>query len=450
MSLDVDRLAEVMLSGAQALIAKSVAPLKAENDALRLANDSLAERLAALEAKAPPAPFDPSGIEAQLRALGDAIAAIPAPVEPEPMPDVAAIVLEAVSSTEALLRDEIHASIAAIPTPQMPNVDALADAIRAEIAEVVKMIPEPVAMPDLSGLATKAEVEAVRDSIPAAPDFSGLASREDLEALSASIPAPADLSGYALRSEIPAPRDWSSEIAALQSSIEAAQQEVRSIVIPDAPDLSGFATKAEVEAVRDAIPEVPEQHDYAPAIDAVGDRLDAALAQADDRLKAVLEGVQSRVDAAVERVERHPGVFPIAKAWEDRVHYAGEVVVHDGQTWQAAKDTGRAPGGDDWTCLARSGADARGFVVCGTFAEDVDYSANDIVMRDGSSFVALRNNPGECPGDGWQLWAGRGKTGKMGPSIKGDPGRDAAEIVALYRDGDDIVLTMAGGAEFRA
>ena len=160
--------------------------------------------------------------------------------------------------------------------------------------------------------------------------------------------------------------------------------------------------------------------------------------------------MQSRVDAAVERVERHPGVFPIAKAWEDRVHYAGEVVVHDGQTWQAAKDTGRAPGGDDWTCLARSGADARGFVVCGTFAEDVDYSANDIVMRDGSSFVALRNNPGECPGEGWQLWAGRGKTGKMGPSIKGDPGRDAAEIVALYRDGDDIVLTMAGGAEFRA
>ena len=88
--------------------------------------------------------------------------------------------------------------------------------------------------------------------------------------------------------------------------------------------------------------------------------------------------------------------------------------------------------------------------MCGTFAEDVDYSANDIVMRDGSSFVALRNNPGECPGEGWQLWAGRGKTGKMGPSIKGDPGRDAAEIVALYRDGDDIVLTMAGGAEFRA
>lgn len=396
MSLDVDRLAEVMLSGAQALIAKSVAPLKAQNDALRLANDSLAERLAALEAKAPPPPFDASEIEAQLRALNEAIAAMPEPLEPEPMPDVAAIVSEAVSSTEALLRAEIHASIAAIPAPQLPDVDAFADAIRAEIAEVVKMIPEPVAMPDLSGLATKAEVEAVRDSI------------------------------------------------------EAAQQEVRSIVIPDAPDLSGFATKAEVEAVRDAIPEVPEQHDYAPAIDAVGDRLDAALAQADDRFKAALDGVQSRVDAAVERVERHPGVFPIAKAWEDRVHYAGEVVVHDGQTWQAAKDTGRAPGGDDWTCLARSGADARGFVVCGTFAEDVDYSANDIVMRDGSSFVALRNNPGECPGDGWQLWAGRGKTGKMGPSIKGDPGRDAAEIVALYRDGDDIVLTMAGGAEFRA
>lgn len=163
MSLDVDRLAEVMLSGAQALIAKSVTPLKAQNDALRLANQALSERIAVLEAREDPKPFDASGIEAQLRALGDAIAAIPAPVEPEPMPDVAAIVLEAVSSTEVLLRDEIHASIAAIPAPQLPDVDAFADAIRAEIAEVVKMIPEPVAMPDLSGLATKAEVEAVRD-----------------------------------------------------------------------------------------------------------------------------------------------------------------------------------------------------------------------------------------------------------------------------------------------
>ena len=35
----------------------------------------------------------------------------------------------------------------------------------------------------------------------------------------------------------------------------------------------------------------------------------------------------------------------------------------------------------------------------------------------------------------------RGKSGRPGPAIKGDPGargRDGAEIVGLYRDGDEI------------
>src|SRR4249920_1105317 len=53
-----------------------------------------------------------------------------------------------------------------------------------------------------------------------------------------------------------------------------------------------------------------------------------------------------------------PGVLPVARDWvPDTVHYAGTVVVHAGATWQATRDTGQAPGHQDWVCLARPGRD---------------------------------------------------------------------------------------------
>ena len=55
-----------------------------------------------------------------------------------------------------------------------------------------------------------------------------------------------------------------------------------------------------------------------------------------------------------------PGKLPIAKHWrQDEVCYAGDVVIYDGGTWQAARDTGLPPGGKDWVCLASAGRDAR-------------------------------------------------------------------------------------------
>jgi hypothetical protein len=38
---------------------------------------------------------------------------------------------------------------------------------------------------------------------------------------------------------------------------------------------------------------------------------------------------------------------------QDQITYAGEVVAYDGSTFQAVKDTARAPGGDDWVLIAR-------------------------------------------------------------------------------------------------
>jgi len=59
----------------------------------------------------------------------------------------------------------------------------------------------------------------------------------------------------------------------------------------------------------------------------------------------------------------------------------------------------------------------------GTYNPQSTYSMNDIVALDGGSFVARKDNPGPCPGAGWQLMAKQGQRGIAGPEGKrGPPG----------------------------
>lgn len=58
----------------------------------------------------------------------------------------------------------------------------------------------------------------------------------------------------------------------------------------------------------------------------------------------------------------------------------------------------------------------RGFDLRGTFDPQKTYARLDIVALDGGSFAARRDNPGPCPGDGWQLLVQRGKPGRDGRS----------------------------------
>jgi hypothetical protein len=59
-------------------------------------------------------------------------------------------------------------------------------------------------------------------------------------------------------------------------------------------------------------------------------------------------------------------------------------------------------------------------IICGTHKDDATYSYLNIVALNGSSFIARCDNPGPCPGDGWQLIASAGKPGK--PGIRGEQG----------------------------
>jgi hypothetical protein len=83
----------------------------------------------------------------------------------------------------------------------------------------------------------------------------------------------------------------------------------------------------------------------------------------------------------------------------------------------------------------------------GTHDPKAEYFANDLVAKDGASFVAKRNNPGPLPGDGWQLLARQGQRGVAGE--RGAPGRDAPTIKSWKVDRQHflVIPVMSDGRE---
>lgn len=178
-----------------------------------------------------------------------------------------------------------------------------------------------------------------------------------------------------------------------------------------------------------------------------------------DRLAAVRDGERGPAGPQGERGEKGErgeagpqGRLAAARDWTDSVHYEGSIVTHLGATWQATRDTGREPPHEDWLCLAsagRDGADGTSFAIEGTFdALRADYRRLSVVALNGGSFVARRDNPGPCPGDGWQLLASVGKTGRPGERGGiGARGPAGPAVVALHvSDQGLMTLTNADGS----
>jgi len=79
-----------------------------------------------------------------------------------------------------------------------------------------------------------------------------------------------------------------------------------------------------------------------------------------------------------------------------------------GQAWKPGPkgDPGEpGPKGD-------AGAPAKAWAHRGVYDASRAYEHLDVVVRDGGSFLALIDRPGDCPGDGWAMIAGRGKKGE--------------------------------------
>ncbi len=150
----------------------------------------------------------------------------------------------------------------------------------------------------------------------------------------------------------------------------------------------------------------------------------AAVADARAAFSEVLIKLEHSIDERLDRLRQliddknGPRVQPYT---EDKVHYEGQLVVLEGSTFQARRDTGRAPPDEEhWICVAAGGLDGRSFRVKGTYQPGEPYSRLDVVAFGGGSYAARRNNPGGCPGDDWQALCFQGKKGPAGP--KGDRG----------------------------
>jgi hypothetical protein len=164
----------------------------------------------------------------------------------------------------------------------------------------------------------------------------------------------------------------------------------------------------------------------------------------DERLAQVKDGKDG--EPGPPGKDGQDGKLPIAREWTNRVHYAGDVVRHNGSTYQALADTGREPPHGDWGELASRGTDGRGFALRGTYDASAEYRQHDVVMINRNSFAAKYDNPGECPGDGWTLFAASGQRGKEGPP--GQPGLKGADgrIISITKweaDPDEMVLRIA-------
>lgn len=161
------------------------------------------------------------------------------------------------------------------------------------------------------------------------------------------------------------------------------------------------------------------------------------------------DGIDGKDGAPGERGPEGPaGKLPIVRNWEDRVHYEGDVVHLNGSSWQALRDTGHQPPHADWQIIAsagRNGTDGRSFVHRGPWSQTEVYGAMDVVMLGGSGFVAVRDDPGGCPGEGWKLIASKGSRGAPGErgaqGERGPAGPPGAALVAADI-GDDGILTL--------
>ena len=141
--LDVDRLAEAVLVGTKALLAKELAPLREQNQALVASNEALHKRLAEVEGREPihGKDADPEKVAASVAGmfasdLADmrrAIDEIPRHVEREPLPDFI-----------ELVREAVEREIKALPTREFEEGadPALIPTLRKEMDDLARRVSE--------------------------------------------------------------------------------------------------------------------------------------------------------------------------------------------------------------------------------------------------------------------------------------------------------------------
>ena len=107
------------------------------------------------------------------------------------------------------------------------------------------------------------------------------------------------------------------------------------------------------------------------------------------------------------------GKLSIVKEWtRETVFYEGAVVIYDGGSYQALRDTGEPPdNAAHWQCLAAPGRDAKPICHRGTFKEMWSTRRSTWSRSTADRFSRCMTSPVACPGPGWQLLSAPGKRG---------------------------------------
>lgn len=78
-----------------------------------------------------------------------------------------------------------------------------------------------------------------------------------------------------------------------------------------------------------------------------------------------------------------------------------------------------------------------------------DYAEGDCVMHDGGSWLALCDEPGPLPGDGWAQLTIRGQRGKPGDrgerGLQGPEGRGIRDV--FLNDNDELIVEFTDGVQ---
>ena len=68
-----------------------------------------------------------------------------------------------------------------------------------------------------------------------------------------------------------------------------------------------------------------------------------------------------------------------------------------------------------------------------TFKPVERYARLDVVAINGSAFIARRDDPGDCPGEDWQLMSAPGKRGQQGPRGERGERGPSGTIISSWR-----------------
>lgn len=356
-----------------------------------------------------------------------------------------------IEDVEPMISERINAAVSAIPPVEPKEVDP--EAITRAVAEAVALIPQATAGKDADMSVVEARIAEFVESAQAAIS----------EAIR-SIPTPENGKDGVGIFDASIKNDWNLAI----TLTDGREIDVGRVVGWDGVDIDIEKVQEQIaETIRQLWDEFPKPKDGESVdMSVVEEMIARAVAafpvpqngrDADPELVASL--VNEKVAEAValippaERGEQGPmGRLPTVRNWEDRVHYESEVVSFEGGVFQAMRDTGKPPLHEDWNCIVRAGTDGapgRSFVVRGTWNEADEYGELDVVALNGAAFVARRDNPGACPGDGWQMISSQGKPGKPGiPGPKGDRGIAVTAAITRMVVSDEgmLAVTSADGS----